>query len=330
MSDKEYSRRRFIKHNSIACLGASLGTAVSSSLLANLLPQAQTVQPGENEPIIDIHQHTHYSGRNDQLLLAHQRAMGITTTILLPAGRPVISASTHYGESNGLEAEAGGNDACYKFAQDHPDEFTFGACEVPDVSGATVEIEKYLKLGAKVIGELKFGVECDAKQMQKIYKLAEAYNVPVLMHWQFKKYNYSFEKFHKMLKKYPKVNFLGHAQTWWANVDKNHKDQSILYPKTKVTAGGWTDRLLSDYPNMFADLSAGSGLNFFTRDEEHTKGFLQRHQDKLIYGSDCSDPVGQGSQCQGSQTIAAIRRLSPNKAIERKLLFENAKRIFRL
>ena len=330
MSDKGYSRRRFIKHSSIACLGASLGMGVSSSLLANLLPQAQTVQPGENEPIIDIHQHTHYSGRNDQLLLAHQRAMGITTTILLPAGRPVISASTHYGESNGLEAEAGGNDACYKFAQDHPDEFTFGACEVPDVSGAAVEIEKYLKLGAKVIGELKFGVECDAKPMQKIYKLAEAYDVPVLMHWQFKKYNYKFKKFHKMLKKYPKVNFLGHAQTWWANVDKNHKDQSILYPKTKVTAGGWTDRLLSDYPNMFADLSAGSGLNFFTRDEDHAKAFLQRHQDKLIYGSDCSDRIGQGPECQGTQTIAAIRRLSANKSIERKLLFENAKKIFRL
>ena len=237
MSDKGYSRRRFIKHSSIACLGASLGMGVSSSLLANLLPQAQTVQPGENEPIIDIHQHTHYSGRNDQLLLAHQRAMGITTTILLPAGRPVISASTHYGESNGLEAEAGGNDACYKVAQDHPDEFTFGACEVPDVSGAAVEIEKYLKLGAKVIGELKFGVECDAKPMQKIYKLAEAYDVPVLMHWQFKKYNYSFKKFHKMLKKYPKVNFLGHAQTWWANVDREHKDQKYPVPENKSYSG---------------------------------------------------------------------------------------------
>ncbi len=68
-----------------------------------------------------------------------------------------------------------------------------------------------------------------------------------------------------MLKKYPKVNFIGHAQTWWANVDRGHKDQKILYPKTKVTPGGLTDRLLSDYPNMFGDLSAGSGLNFFLR-----------------------------------------------------------------
>ena len=30
-----------------------------------------------------------------------------------------------------------------------------------------------------------------------------------------------------------------------------------------------TDRLLSDFPNMFGDHSAGSGLNFLTRDPDH-------------------------------------------------------------
>lgn len=328
MKDKEYSRREFIKCNFLAGIAATTGMGISSSVLANVMPQLHTQSLNDDEPIIDIHQHIHYSGRSDELLLAHQKAMGISKTILLPAGRSVISATTHYGISNGLEAEAGGNEACYKFAIDHSNEFTFGACEVPDLPEAISEIKKYLELGAKVIGELKFGIACDAPPMQKIYKLAEEYQVPVLMHWQFEKYNYGFERFHKMLKKYPKVNFLGHAQTWWANVDRNHRDQSILYPTTKVTVGGLTDRLLSDYPNMFGDLSAGSGLNFFLRDEDHTKAFLERHQDKLIYGSDCSDRVGQGPECQGSQTIAAIRRLSPNKAIERKLLFENAKKIF--
>lgn len=330
MSYNNYSRRRFIKRSTLAGIGTTFSTGVLSSLSANLLPQVPPLKPSESEPIIDIHQHIHYSGRSDEFLLSHQNALGITKTILLPAGRPVSSPSTHDGLANGLEAKAGGNEACYKFAQEHPQQFTFGACEVPDLPDATREIEKYLKLGARVIGELKFGIECDAAPMQKIYQLAESYNVPVIMHWQFKKYNYSFNRFHKMLKKYPKVNFLGHAQTWWANVDKDHQDQSNLYPKTKVTPGGLTDRLLRDYPNMFADLSAGSGLNFFMRDENHTRLFLERHQDKLIYGSDCSDQAGQGPECQGTKTIAAIRRLSPNKAIERKLLFGNAKKIFRL
>ena len=119
------------------------------------------------------------------------------------------------------------------------------------------------------------------------------------MHWQFEMYNYGFERFHKMLAKYPRVNFLGHAQTWWANVDKNYRDQSVLYPKGPVTPGGLTDRYLTDYPNMYGDLSAGSGLNALTRDEDFTRDFLTRHQDKLLYGSDCSDHQGDRTDVPG-------------------------------
>jgi len=61
-----------------------------------------------------------------------------------------------------------------------------------------------------------------------------------------------------------------------------------------------------------------------------TRGFLERHQDKILYGSDCADTIGRGPGCQGAQTIAALRRLAPSKAVERKILFENAKKLFRL
>jgi len=291
---------------------------------------AQTDSRAQAEPIIDIHQHLGYSGRPDDVLLRHQHEMGITTTILLPAGRNVNSPSTHDGVSNGLQAQCLGNEACRRFSKAHSKAFRFGANEVPDVDGARREIERYLKLGGVVIAEQKFGVECDSREMQAIYALAAEHRVPVLMHWQFQMYNYGFERFHKMLEKYPKVNFLGHAQTWWGHIDRNNKDQSVMYPKGAVTPGGLTDRYLSDYSNMFGDLSAGSGLNALTRDEEFARDFIVRHQDKLVYGSDCSDHVGSGTACQGAQTIATIRRLSPNKAVERKLLYGNAKKLFRL
>jgi predicted TIM-barrel fold metal-dependent hydrolase len=310
-----FSRREFLASASLLITGATLNLHAADS---------------DAEPIIDIHQHTNYGGRSDQQLLAHQRAMGITTSILLPAGREVNSAATHDGISNGLLAKCTGNDACYKFSQEHPKEFVFGANEVPDLPEAPEEISKYLKLGAVIIAESKFGVECDSPEMQKLFALAQEHNVPMLMHWQFKMYNYGFERFYKMLEKFPKVNFIGHAQTWWANIDKDHKDQAVLYPRTKVTPGGLTDRYLSDYPNMFGDLSAGSGLNSLVRDEDHTRAFLERHQDKLLYGSDCVDTIGRGPGCQGAQTIAAIQRLSPSKKIERKLLYDNAKKLFRL
>ena len=287
--------------------------------------------PSHEEPIIDIHQHAGYMDRPDDVLLAHQSKMGVAKTILLPAGRPMNTASTHEGVSNGLQARCLGNEACYRFAKAHPKTYLFAANEVPDVAGATKELEKYLKLGAVAIAEQKFGVECDSPEMQRIYELAQAHDVPVLMHWQVGMYNYGFERFYKMLERFPNVRFLGHAQTWWANVDKSYSDDpKNLYPKGRITPGGRTDRYLSDYPNMFGDLSAGSGLNALTRDEDFARDFIQRHADKLIYGSDCSDHVGAGPECQGSQTIAAVRRLSPDKNVERKLLYENARRVFKI
>ncbi|GAA4320091.1 hypothetical protein GCM10023143_34020 [Compostibacter hankyongensis] len=312
-------------------LQAILATGITGSLLGkSLSPSHRRDDLPGSEPIIDIHQHIHYHGRTDEQMISHQQTMGITKSILLPAGRDVNSASTHFGVSNGLQVKAGGNKDCYEFAKKHPEAFTFGACEVPDLPDAVQEIEKYLKLGAVIIGELKFGVDCDSAGMQKIYQLAQHYEVPVLMHWQYKMYNYHFERFYKMLEKYPRVNFIGHAQTWWANIDKNETDQSVLYPKGAVTMGGLTDRYLSDYPNLYGDLSAGSGLSGLTRDEDFTRDFFKRHQDKLVYGSDCADAVGQGKACDGAGIIAAVKRLSPTKEIERKLLYKNAKKIIRI
>jgi predicted TIM-barrel fold metal-dependent hydrolase len=309
-------RREFL--TSLALLGLAVDGATTADAFA------------APEPIIDIHQHVGYAGRANEALVAHQRAMGVTTTVLLPAGRSVSTASTHAGRANGLQAQCLGNDACFQLVAAHPKAYVSGANEVPDLDDAVQEIERYLKRGAVLIGEQKFGVECDSPAMQKIYQLAQANRVPVLMHWQFDMYNFGFERFDKMLAKYPRVNFIGHAQTWWANIDKNHTTKAGLYPKGPVTPGGLTDRYLSDYPNMYGDLSAGSGLNALTRDEDFTRDFLKRHQGKLLYGSDCTDGEGTGPKCQGAQTIAAIRRLAGSKSIERKLLHGNAKKLFRL
>lgn len=312
---KTITRRRF------------LATTLSTSA-AVCTPLAGAADAAE--PIIDIHQHTNYRDRSNTVLLAHQRAMGVTHTILLPSGTPVSRPSTNDGNFNGLGgAKAGGNETVVEMARLHPKEFFFGANEVTDIPGARAEIEKYLKLGAIVIGEQKFRVECDSAESQLLYELAAEYRVPILLHFQHEFYNLGMERFYKMLAKHPQTNFIGHAQTWWANIDKNHADQKVLYPKGKVTAGGWTDRYLADYPNMFGDMSAGSGLNALTRDEEHARGFLDRHQDKLLYGSDCNDHFGRGPACQGAQTIAAIRQLAASRSIERKILFENAKKLFR-
>jgi predicted TIM-barrel fold metal-dependent hydrolase len=270
------------------------------------------------EPIIDIHQHTPYTGRTDEELVRHQEVMGVTLSILLPAGRKY-----------GLAAGAGGNDICVRLARQYPDRFKFFANEAPDVPDARQTMEKYLKLGAIGIGEQKFPLDCDGPEVRAVAELARDYKVPVLLHFEHNTYNLGFNRFYRVLEKYPTVNFIGHAQTWWGNIDAS-LEQEVLYPRTRVTPGGITDRYLRDYPNLFADMSAGSGLNALLRDEDHARGFLDRHQNKLLYGSDCSDRDGQGDRCSGHKQIATIRRLAPNKAAERKILYENSKRLFRL
>ncbi len=281
------------------------------------------------EPIIDIHQHTHYHGRTDLQMLAHQRAMGVTTTLLLPAGRVAERPSTHTGKSNGLAARCTGNEAVVEFAKAHPGEFLFGANEITDLPEAKGEIEKYLKLGAKLIAEQKFGVQCDSSESERLYALAADYGVPILLHFQEGTYNSGFQRLPAMLKKFAMTTFIMHAQTTWANIDANY-DWKSLYPTGPVAKGGLTSKYLADYPNCFADMSAGSGLNSLLRDEEHTRWFLAQHQDKILYGSDCADTLGRGPGCQGAGTIAALRKYAASKAVERKILFENSKKLFRL
>jgi predicted TIM-barrel fold metal-dependent hydrolase len=272
----------------------------------------------EPEYIIDIHQHTVYGKRDGEQLVVHQRAMGVKRTVLLPVGtRP------------GLAPGAGGNQSAMDLARKYPDGFVFFANSVPDNPNARAEIEKFLKAGAIGIGEQKFAFECDSEPMQRIYAIAQERQIPVLLHFQHGAFNMGIERFYKMVEKYPKAKFIGHAQTWWGNIDRKH-DQKVMYPKGPVTPGGITDKLLSNYANVYADTSAGSGLNALLRDEDHARGFLDRHQDKLMYGSDCSDSAGSGPGCSGSQCIAALKRLAPSADIGQKILHRNAVRILKI
>lgn len=270
------------------------------------------------EPIIDIHQHTNYTGRSDDELIRHQREMGVAKTVLLPAG-----------SKYGLAADCGGNDTVVAVSRRLPKEYAFFANELPDIPEARPVIEKYLKAGAIGIGEQKFPVDADSAHIERIAKIAGEHGVPVLMHFEFQKYNLNIDRFHRVLERFPKVNFIGHAQTWWCNVDKAC-DQKTMYPAGPVTPGGISDRLLSDYPNMFGDLSAGSGLNSMMRDEAHARDFLKRHQDKLLFGSDCNDRQANGPQCLGAKIIAAVRRFAPDKRAERKILYGNASRLLKI
>ena len=302
------ARRDFL----VAGVGLAAGASCGDGGTAN---QSRPVDSGPS--VIDFHQHTNYRGRSDDDLVAHQRRMGVDLTVLLPAGSRF-----------GLAADAFGNDSVVNLAERFPEEFVFFANELPNIPETRSVLESYLAAGAAGIGEQKFEVACDSEPMQLVYSIARDFDVPVLIHFEHERYNTGIERFHTMLEKFPTVDFIGHAQTWWGNIDADH-DQAVMYPNTPVTAGGITDRLLSDYENLYGDLSAGSGLNSMLRDEEHAVGFLERHQDRLLWASDCNDSLGTGDDCIGSNGLAAVRRLAPSDAIVRKILSENAARLLK-
>jgi predicted TIM-barrel fold metal-dependent hydrolase len=303
---------------------------IASSGLALAAASANATAAAETElPLIDIHQHPGFKGRPDDKVLAHQRAMGAKISFILPAGTPANLPSTHDGQRNGLAAGCLPVEAALELARKHPRELRFFANEPPDLPDAKKRLEKYLRLGAIGIGEQKFKLPIDSKPMLQVYDIAKEFDVPVLQHFQYGFYNLGIERFHKILEKYPTVNFIGHAQTFWGNIDRQH-DQKAMYPQGKVTPGGISDRLLSDYPNMYGDHSAGSGLNALMRDEEHGVAFLKRHQDKLMFGSDCYDTLGRGPSCRGANLRKGLARLAPSRKVLRKILFENANRLFKL
>ena len=165
---------------------------------------------------------------------------------------------------------------------------------------AADQLTKAVKSGAIGLGEIKFHVEAAGPELRRMYELAAELNVPILIHFQEVPhtptegvFSTGFKNFEAMLKAYPKTRFIGHADAFWANVSADYANQDA-YPTGPIKRGGVTDKLLTDYANLFGCLSANSGNNALSRDPEFTADFLKRHQDKLIFGSDCGCQDGKG------------------------------------
>jgi predicted TIM-barrel fold metal-dependent hydrolase len=207
-----------------------------------------------------------------------------------------------------------------------------------------------VKSGATGLGELKSHVEAAGPELRRMYALAADLDIPILVHFQEVPhtpaegvFSTGFKNFAAMLKAYPKTRFIGHADAFWANISADYANQEA-YPSGPVKPGGITDKLLSDYANLYGDLAANSGNNALSRDPEFTAGFLKRHENKLIFGSDCACSDGKGGgisqannpaasrlagKCVAHETLALLKRTVSPSAF-RKMTWENAHRIYRI
>ena len=275
-------------------------------------------------PIFDMHCHPPFPTHNEAWVLKHQRGLGIRTSTLLPMN----SAAAHTSILPSFTIARG---SAIGMAKKYPTEFLAFTIADPRKSAGPGSLRRDLGAGASGVGEMEFPIACDSSKMEVVYELAQEYRTPVLLHFEHGASNWGFERFHRIAAKYPRVTFIGHAQTWWGNIDLHHRQEQIWpEPNWPVTPGGITDRLLSDYPNVFGDLSASSGLNALIRDTDHARAFLSRHQDKLLFGTDCLHHGIGGPQCWGARTLVAVHELAPSKEILRKILWTNARQLLLL
>ena len=295
------TRREF--NLKLAKVGAGL-------VAATVLPSFSTVIknniPSKN--FIDVHHHLGSDLMTDSANFSFDPVLnwmdkhGVSQTVLLS---PIQYPETYYtGRSENvisndelLEKFQETNGRLLPFCLVHYDAFT-----------TTKEIVKILKRfkkkGVIGFGELKprdtlgnpGNMALDDPKMKRIYAACAEVDFPVLFHIDNKHAVDipGLPAMERVLKEFADVNFIGHANGWWNSITGDVKELKG-YPKGKVSPGGAAVRLLDNYPNMYADLSANSGLNAITRDPEFGKKFLIDYSDKLMFGTDAIGGTGRES-----------------------------------
>ena len=102
----------------------------------------------------------------------------------------------------------------------------------------------------------------------------------------FPGYMLDFASLESSLRDHPDINFVAHGLMFWKYISNDATNCHEVLPKGSINGKGVIWRLLSEYQNLYADLSGPSGLNALTRDEENAKKFLSRFENKVLYGTD--------------------------------------------
>lgn len=188
---------------------------------------------------------------------------------------------------------------------------------------------EYAARGCRGFGEVLAGVPLDHPGLRAIYAVCGELGLPVLFHADHLicSDEPGAPRLERMLRQFPDTIFIGHATRFWAELSADATVERLTdnpYPSGPVTPVGVTDRLLGDYPNLYGDLSAGSGYNALTRDPAFGLDFLERHQDKLLFGTDVLRPG------QPVPIVEFLRRCPIVETAREKIAFRNAERLLRL
>jgi len=320
------SRRDFITTASLAALAFNLPGVARGQAAAKADAAAGGGAPAAGvmtHPLIDIHMHQTpdamrglpgaakakkggSAARTEAEFLAHQKNINAVASVIL-----------------------GGNDYEYEFIKANPSRYVRFASAGQAGGDRAGTVERALKNGARGIGEHRW--EGDIPFTTRILDMARDFDVPILFHFQEALFPAAvYTEFYKVIEKYPTVKFIGHAIDWWGAIDKNYSHKAGTYPRGRVTPGGLTDIWLARYPHLYADLSATSGNTALLRDPDFAKDFVNRHQDKLMFGSDCPCTSGTVATCWSVIKLVALNQLQLSEAVKQKIYLTNAQKLLKL
>ena len=189
-------------------------------------------------------------------------------------------------------------------------------------------LQAYVDQGARGFGEHKPGVAVDDPRNMEIYAVCGDLKLPVLFHLDELRNTDTpgLPGLERAIKANPATNFIGHGPGWWASISGEVTAAELGgYPQGKVKPGGAMDRLMQAYPNVYADLSAGSGAGALTRDLEFAKQFVARRADRLMFGTDYLSP-GQ----EVPQFDLFTKKLELPADVQAKVFRDNARRVLGL
>jgi predicted TIM-barrel fold metal-dependent hydrolase len=196
-------------------------------------------------------------------------------------------------------------------------------------------LEVYRGLGCKGIGEVTTNLFFDDPLIQNLFRHCEAARMPLIFHIAPGVGGYyglvddlHLPRLEATLARFPNLTFLGHSQPFWAEISADVTDQNRnSYPPGPVVPGR-VPELMSRYPNLCGDLSAGSGFNAISRDPAFGYRFLEEFQDRLFFATDLLRP-GQELP-QGPYLKSAVEQGHISRAAYEKITWQNANRLLGL
>ena len=159
-------------------------------------------------------------------------------------------------------------------------------------------IKFYRDKGCKGIGEVCANLPFMDPLTQNLFKGVEEAGIPLTFHIAPYIGGYyglyddpGLPQLEMSLRKFPELKFFGHSQAFWAEIARlETPGERIGYPSSPVKEEGVVPKLMRKYPNLYGDLSAGSGCNALQRDREYAIKFLSEFQDRLMFGTDICPP----------------------------------------